>query len=156
MSCFPLAEISGFKISVEINFEKTKSFQINEGKLHGYFDDDKLILKCETSKEHIDKIFYTVVQFGRQILTELIKLNFRYSEILQIFYPFKSDFFPVVTIFRSRKQNVFYTTKYSNVLRIIYDFPAEFKGKLIFGRFSLIINGDKDDKFDLKTCYDFI
>lgn len=156
MSCFPSAIISGFKIFIDSKFEKSFSFRIHKERLDGYFDNDKLILKCRSSSKDIDKTVYTIVQIGRNILTELIKLNFRYSEILQIFFPIKSDFFPVVPIFRSKKQGVFFNTKYSNILRIFYDFPKEFKGKLIYGKHSLIINGDKDDNFELKTYYDFI
>jgi hypothetical protein len=156
MSCYPSAEISDFKISVDKKFEKTSSFHINGDKISGYFDEDKLILNCKTSNQSIDKTIHTIVQYGRKILTELIKLNFRYSEILQIFFPIKSDFFPVVPIFRSEKQGVFYKTKYSNSLRVFYDFPLEFKGKLIYGKHSLIINGEKVENFDLKAYYEFI
>jgi hypothetical protein len=156
MSCFPSAYVSGFKIIVDSKFEKTSMFRIPEKGLDGHFVDEKLILKCTTSNKDIDKSVYTVVQIGRCILTELIKLNFRYSEILQIFFPIKSDFFPVVPIFRSKKQGVFYNTKYSNTLRIFYDFPKEFKGKLIYGKHSLIINGDKEENFELSSYFDFI
>jgi hypothetical protein len=156
MSCFPSAEISGFKIIVDKKFEKTLSFYADKKEITGYFDEDKLILKCKTSNENIDRTIYTIVQFGRGILTELIKLNFRYSEILQIFFPIKSDFYPVVPIFRSKKQGVFYKTKYSNALRVFYDFPKDFKGKLFYGKHSLIINGDKEENFDLKSHYEFI
>ncbi|MFX1425011.1 MAG: hypothetical protein ACFFBE_01060 [Promethearchaeota archaeon] len=156
LSCYPLAQISGFKIFVDSKFEKTSKFSIQEKGINGYFDEDKLILTCQTSNKGIDKTIYTIVQIGRNILTELIKLNFRYSEILQIFFPIKVDFFPVVPIFRSKKQGVFYTTKYSNALRIFYDFPQEFKGKLIYGKYSLILNGDKDENFELSTYYNFI
>ncbi len=156
MSCFPLAEILGFKIKVDKKFEKTLNFTVDEKEITGYFDEDKFILKCKTSNENFDRTFYTLVQFGRGILTELIKLNFRYSEVLQICFPIKSDFFPVVPIFRSKKQGVFYETKYSNALRIFYDFPKDFKGKLFYGKHSLIINGDKEENFDLKSHYNFI
>ncbi|MHA2180561.1 MAG: hypothetical protein ACXAAH_03965 [Promethearchaeota archaeon] len=156
MSCFPSAEISGFKITVNKKFEETLSFQVNGNNISGCFDEDKLILNCKTSNENIDRTLYTVIQFGRNILTELIKLNFRYSEILQIFFPIKSDFFPVVPIFRSGKQGVFYKTKYSNSLRVFYDFPLEFKGKLIYGKHSLIINGEKEEDFDLDSHSKFI
>jgi hypothetical protein len=156
MSCFPSAQIAAFKIYVDSKFEKNSKFQIPEKGIDGSFDNRRLILKCRTSGVDIDKTAYTVVQIGRILLTELIKLNFRYSEILQIFFPIKSDFFPAVPIFRSKKQGIFYSTKYSNTLRIFYDFPQEFKGKLIYGKYSLIINGDKEENFDLSSYDDFI
>ncbi|MHA1986087.1 MAG: hypothetical protein ACW98D_05545 [Promethearchaeota archaeon] len=156
MSCFPSAEISGFKIIVNKKFEETSSFNVKGNQISGRFDEDKLILNCKTTNENIDRTLYTVIQIGRTILTEFIKLNFRYSEILQIFFPIKSDFFPVVPIFRSEKQGAFYKTKYSNSLRVFYDFPLEFKGKLIYGKQSLIINGEKEEDFDLDSYLKFI
>lgn len=156
MSCYPSADFSGFKIYVDKKFEKTNSFHIYKNKLEGKFDEDKLILHCKTSNKETDKVLYKVIQIGRKILHELIKLNFRYSEILRIFFPKSSDFFPVVPIFRSSKQGVFYTTKFTNSLRIIYDFPAKFEGKLVYGKYSVIVNGDKGQDFDLKAYYNFI
>jgi len=156
MSCYPTADFSGFKIYVDKKFEKTQSFSINKDKLEGRFDKDKLILHCRTSNKEIDKTLYKVIQIGRKILHELIKLNFRYSEILRIFFPKSSDFFPVVPIFRSSKQGVFYTTKFTNSLRIFYDFPTKFEGKLVYGKYSLIINGDKGQDFNLNEYNDFI
>ncbi|MFW9824319.1 MAG: hypothetical protein ACFFE4_15355 [Candidatus Thorarchaeota archaeon] len=156
MSCFPSAEISGFEIYVDKNFEKTSGFRVKGNQITGYFENDKLIFNCKTSDENIDRTIYTLIQFGRKVLTELIKLNFRYSEILQIFFPIKSDFFPVVPVFRSGKQGIFYKTKYSNALRVFYDFPMEFKGKLIYGKHSLIVNGEKEEEFDIRSYYDFI
>ncbi len=156
MSCYPSADFSGFKIYVDKKFERTQSFKIYKEKLEGKFDEDKLILHCKTSNKDIDKSLYKVIQIGRKILHELIKLNFRYSEILRTFFPKSSDFFPVVLIFRSSKQGIFYSTKFTNSLRIIYDFPVKFEGKLIYGKYSMIINGDKGQDFDLKTYYNFI
>ena len=156
MSCFPSAEISGFKLFVDKKFEKTGRFTIQKEKLDGYFDDDKLVLRCKTSNKDVDRTLNKIIQVGRNILKELIQLNFRYSELLRIFFPFKTDFFPVVPIFRSSKQGVFYETKFTNTLRIIYDFPDKFEGKLIYGKYSLIVNGDKGQDFDLKEYYNYI
>ncbi len=156
MSCYPSAKFSGFKMYVEKKFERTQRFNIYKDKLEGCFDEDKLILHCKTSNYETDKVIYKVVQIGRKILHELIKLNFRYSEILRIFFPKSSDFFPVVLIFRSSKQGIFYSTKFTNSLRMIYDFPANFEGKIIFGKYSMIVNGDKGQDFDLKSYNDFI
>ncbi len=156
MSCYPSAKFQGFKIFVEKKFEKTQRFNIFKDKLDGYFDEDKLILHCKTSNQETDKVVYKVVQIGRTILHEFIKLNFRYSEILRIFFPKSSDFFPVVLVFRSNKQGIFYSTKFTNSLRIIHDFPANFEGKVVYGKYSMIINGDKNQDFDLKSYHDFI
>ncbi|MFX1568369.1 MAG: hypothetical protein ACFFCV_08370 [Promethearchaeota archaeon] len=156
MSCFPSAEISGFKLFIDKKFEKTRSFTIQQDKLDGYFEKDKLILRCKTSNKDMDKTLNKLIQVGREILKELIQLNFRYSELLRVFFPFKSDFFPVILIFRSSKQGVFYETKFTNTLRMIFDFPDKFEGKLIYGKYSLIINGDKGEEFNLKEYYDFI
>ncbi|MFX1389174.1 MAG: hypothetical protein ACFE9Z_03815 [Promethearchaeota archaeon] len=156
MSCYPSADFSGFKIYVDKKFEKSQSFTIYKDKLEGRFDEDKLILQCKTSNEETDKILYKILQIGRNIIHELIKLNFSYSEILRIFFPKSSDFYPVVPIFRSNKQGVFYSTKFTNSLRIVYDFPTKFEGKLIYGKYSLIVNGDKNNEFELKDYYDFI
>lgn len=156
MSCFPSAEISGFKLFVDKKFEKTGSFVILKEKLDGYFDDDKLILRCKTSNKDVDRTLHKLTQIGRNILKELIQLNFRYSELLKIFFPVKSDFFPVIPIFRSSRQQVFYKTKFTNSLRIIYDFPNKFEGKLIYGKYALIINGDKGEKFEIKDFSNFI
>ena len=156
MSCFPSANFSGFKIYVDKKFEKTQSFEIYKEKLEGRFDEDKLILHCKTSNKEIDRVLYKVIQIGRKLLHELVKLNFKYSELLRIFFPKSTDFFPVVPIFRSSKQGVFYTTKFTNSLRIIYDFPSKFEGKMIYGKYSMIVNGDKGQNFDLKAHYNFI
>ena len=86
MSCYPSADFSGFKIYVDKKFEKTQSFSIYKDKLEGIFDEDKLILHCKTSNKEIDKTLYKIIQIGRKILHELIKINFRYSEILRIFF----------------------------------------------------------------------
>ncbi|MFX1258630.1 MAG: hypothetical protein ACFFAN_12275 [Promethearchaeota archaeon] len=155
-SCLPFSDFSGFKLIVDKKFEKTHSFIIFPDKLNGYFDDDKLILICKTSNYNTVKTLYTIIQIGRTILQELIKLNFRYSEVLKIIYPKSSDFFPVTPIFRVKERNAFYETKYSNALRIFYDFPVKFEGKTIFGKFSLIYNDSKSDTFELIDYYDFI
>ncbi|MFW9828576.1 MAG: hypothetical protein ACFFEY_13375 [Candidatus Thorarchaeota archaeon] len=102
------------------------------------------------------KVLYKGIHIGRTLLRELIKINFSYYELLRIFFPKSSDFFPVVPIFRSSEQGVFYSTKFTNSLKIIYDFPAKYEGKLVFGKYSLIVNGDKNNEFDLKVYYDFI
>ena len=156
MSCFPSAEISGFKLFIDKKFEQTNSFKILKDKLDGYFDEDKLILRCKTSNRDVDRTLHKLIQIGRSILKELIQLNFRYSEVLKIFFPMKTDFFPVIPIFRSNKQGVFYETKFNNSLRIIYDFPNKFEGKLIYGKYSLIINGDKGQALELKDYHNFI
>ena len=41
-------------------------------------------------------------------------------------------------------------------MRIIYDFPNKFEGKLIYGKYALIINGDKGEKFEIKDFSNFI
>ncbi|MFX1501236.1 MAG: hypothetical protein ACFFDH_09780, partial [Promethearchaeota archaeon] len=156
MSCFPSAEISGFKLFVDKKFEQTNSFIILKDKLDGYFEEDKLILRCKTSNRNIDQTLYKLLQIGRNILKELIQLNFRYSEILKIFFPLKTDFFPAIPVFRSNKQGVFYENKFRNSLRLIYDFPNKFEGKVIYGKYSLIINGDKGQVLELKDYYNFI
>ncbi|MFX1418570.1 MAG: DUF1463 family protein [Promethearchaeota archaeon] len=156
MSCYPSADFSGFKIYVDKKFERTQSFSVYKEKLEGNFDEDKLILHCKISNKEIGRTLYKVIQIGRTILHELIKLNFRYSEILRIFFPKSSDFFPVVPIFRSSKQNIFYTSKFTNSLRIFYDFPTKFEGKLVYGKYSLIVNGDKGQDFNLNEYYNFI
>ncbi len=43
-----------------------------------------------------------------------------------------------------------------NTIRIIYDFPANFEGKIIFGKYSIIVNVDKNNEFELKDYYGFI
>ena len=86
----------------------------------------------------------------------MIKLNFRYSEVLKVVFPLKTDFFPVCVIYRAKERKKFYDNKFNNALRLIYDFPQEFEGKLIIGKYSMVINEIKDVEIDLKIHYDFI
>ncbi|MFX0069849.1 MAG: hypothetical protein ACFFAO_02055 [Candidatus Hermodarchaeota archaeon] len=155
-SCYPSAEFSGFKLFVDKKHEKTHGFSIYKDKLIGFFEEDRMILKCTTSGDNIDKTLYYLIQIGRIILIELIKSNFRYSEVLKIIHPKVIDFFPIVPIFVENEKKKFFENKFNNVLRIIYDFPKEFEGKLISGKYSLIYLVSKNETFDIMEYNDFI
>ncbi len=155
-SCYPDAKFGGFKLNIDRKFQKTNSFKIiNEG-VTGVFDNDKLILSCSTTSENIDRSVYKLIQIGRRIVEELIKLNRRYSEILKINNLNNTLFIPVVPIFREMDRGSFYDTKYNNALRIIFDFPEKFEKKDIFGKYSIISKELKNEEFDPKNYYDFI
>lgn len=155
-SCFPSARISEFKITVDKKYETSRKFSIFANKLDGYFEEDKLILRCKTSETETDKTLYTMVQIGRKIVIELLHHNFRYSEMMKINNLNNTIFIPVVPVFRAVEKQAFYETKFTNVLRIIYDFPNEFKSKLVYGKYSLLSKEMKDELFDFKEFYGFI
>jgi len=157
-SCFPSAEFNGFNLYVDKKYEQNYSFIIKKDTLDGYFDEDKLILRTITSPKDLNKILYTIIQIGRQIVMELLKLNMRYSEILTIINQDNTMFIPVVPVFRAMEKGAFYETKYNNALREIYDFPKKFDvhQKEIYGSFSILSKELKDDKFDLSTFNDFV
>ncbi|MFX0176266.1 MAG: hypothetical protein ACFE85_08555 [Candidatus Hodarchaeota archaeon] len=155
-SCFPSAKFAGFTINVDRKYETNHSFTIFKGVLEGFFDADKLILKCYTTGENVNKTLFTIIQIGRRLVEELLKLNMRYSEILTIINQDNTAFIPVVPIFRDIERGAFYDTKYTNAIRNIYDFPKKYEGKLIYGNFSLISNEIKDEEFNLTDLYNFI
>ncbi|MFX1274336.1 MAG: hypothetical protein ACFFBP_01980 [Promethearchaeota archaeon] len=155
-SCYPDAKFGGFKLNIDRKYQKTNGFKILKEGVTGVFDDDKLILSCNTSSEDIDKSLYKLIQIGRRIIEELIKLNRRYSEFLKINNMSETLFIPVVPIFRELNRGSFYETKYNNALRLIYDFPLEFESKVIYGKYSILSKELKEEEFDVKNYYEFI
>ena len=59
-------------------------------------------------------------------------------------------------IFRAKEKKKFFENKFNNALRIFFDFPEEYEGKLIIGKYSMIIKESSDVQIDLKNYYDFI
>jgi hypothetical protein len=154
-SLYPYADFEGFKLKVDKKYEQTNSFHIIDDDMDGFFDEDKLILKCQTNDKDTNKSLYRVIQIGRKLIEEMIKLNLRKSEVLTIINKNDIMFIPVVPVFRAKERGAFYETKFTNALRIIYDFPQKFEGKLVFGKISLISNELKDENFDVKSFYNF-
>ncbi len=154
-SLYPYADFEGFKLKVDKKYEQTNSFHIIDDDMDGYFDEDKLILKCQTNDKDTNKSLYRVIQIGRKLIEEMIKLNLRKSEVLTIINKNDLMFIPVVPVFRAKERGAFYETKFTNALRIIYDFPQKFEGKLVYGKISLISNELKDENFDIKSLYNF-
>jgi len=154
-SLYPYADFEGFKLKVDKKYEQTNSFHIIDDDMDGFFDEDKLILKCQTNDKDTNKSLYRVIQIGRKLIEEMIKLNLRKSEVLTIINKNDIMFIPVVPVFRAKERGAFYETKFTNALRIIYDFPQKFEGKLVFGKISLISNELKDENFDIKSFYNF-
>ena len=83
-------------------------------------------------------------------------LNLKESEVLKVLNKKNRVFIPVIPIFRPLKSKIFFNTKYTNALRIIYDFPQKFDGKEVYGKYSLIVQEKEDSIFDLKKYNDFI
>jgi hypothetical protein len=154
-SLYPYADFEGFKLSVDKKYEKTSSFHIIDDAMDGFFDEDKLILKCETNNKDTNKSLYRVIQIGRKLIEELVKLNLRKSEVLTIINKNETMFIPVVPVFRAKERGAFYETKFTNALRILYDFPQKFESKLIYGKISFISNELHDEDFDIKSFYKF-
>jgi len=154
-SCYPEASLSNFYLKVDKKYETTSSFTIYKNKLTGYFDEDKLILKCITSDVNRTKTLYKLIQIGRKIIKELLKLNLRYSEALTIINQNNSLFVPFLTVFRAKERDAFYSSKFTNALRGIYDFPEEFDKKVIYGKYSAISKEEDDKDFDIKDFYEF-
>jgi len=154
-SLYPYADFAGFKLKVDKKYENTSSFHIIDDDMDGYFDQDKLILKCQTNDKDTNKSLYRVIQIGRKLIEEMIKLNLRKSEVLTIINKNDTMFIPVVPVFRAKERGAFYETKFTNALRIIYDFPQKFKGKLVYGKISLLSKELKDENFDIKSFYNF-
>ncbi|NHJ24981.1 MAG: hypothetical protein EAX89_10420 [Candidatus Lokiarchaeota archaeon] len=155
-SCYPYADFPGFKMKVDKKYENNYAFEVIDDDMTGYFDGDKLILKSKTNDTTVNKSLYRMIQIGRLLVQELIKLNLRQSELLTIINRNNSPFIPTVPVFRAIEKGAFYETKFTNVLRSIYDFPQEFKSKLVLGRFSLLSSEIHDDNFNLKSFYEFI
>ncbi len=155
-SCFPQARFWGFTITVDKKYNETRGFKIIKENILGHFDGDKLIMSCRTSEEGADKTLYKLIQIARNIIVELIKLNWRYSEFLVINNLNDTVFIPTVVIFRARDRNTFYESKFVNALRIVYDFQQKFEKKDVFGKYTILSKEQKDDQFDLKNYYDFI
>jgi len=155
-SLFPKARILYYNVEVDKKFEKNKHFILKRGNLEGYFDEDKLILRSNTSNQDITKTLFVIYQVGRYIVKELLSLNRRFAEVIQIHNIEDGYFIPMVPIFRGKERNAFYETKYTNALRSMFDFPKEFEKKSVFGRFSALSKEMDDEKFDLKEFYDFI
>ena len=155
-SCYPNAKFGGFQLTIDRKYQKNYKFKILKEGVSGIFDDDKLIMSCSTSSENTDKTLYKLIQIGRRIIEELIKLNRRYSEFLKINNLNETLFIPVVPIFRELDRGSFYETKYNNALRLVYDFPEKFDKKAIFGKYSILSKELKEDEFDIKNYYDFI
>lgn len=154
-SCYPEASLSNFYLKVDKKYENTSSFTIYSNKLTGYFDEDKLILKCITSDVNRTKTLYKLIQIGRKIIKELLKLNLRYSEALTIINQNNSLFVPFLTVFRAKERDAFYSSKFTNALRGIYDFPEVFDKKIIYGKYSAISKEEDDKDFDIKDFYEF-
>lgn len=154
-SCYPEASLSNFYLSVDKKYESTFGFTIHKDKLTGYFDNDKLILKCTTSDVSRTKTLYKLIQIGRTIIKELLKLNLRYSEALTIINQDNKLFAPFLTVFRAKEREAFYSSKFTNALRGIYDFPEEFDKKVIYGKYSAISKEEDDKDFDIKDFYKF-
>jgi hypothetical protein len=154
-SLYPYADFDGFKLRVDKKYEKTSSFHIIDDDMDGYFDEDKLILNCETNNKDTNKSLYRMIQIGRKFIEELVKLNLRKSEVLTIINKNDTMFIPVVPVFRAKDRGAFYETKFTNALRILYDFPQKFESKLIYGKISLISNELRDENFDIKSFYKF-
>ncbi|MFX0012407.1 MAG: hypothetical protein ACFE9R_18990, partial [Candidatus Hermodarchaeota archaeon] len=154
-SLYPYADFDGFKVKVDKKYESTSSFNVFDDDMDGFFDEDKLILKCQTNDKDTNKTLYRVIQIGRKLIEELVKLNLRKSEVLTIINKNDIMFIPIVPVFRAKEKGAFYETKFTNALRILYDFPQKFEGKLIYGKISLISNELKDDVFNIKSFYDF-
>ncbi|MBN1803456.1 MAG: hypothetical protein JW891_18245 [Candidatus Lokiarchaeota archaeon] len=155
-SCFPQARFWGFTITVDKKYNETHGFKIISENILGRFDGDMLLISCRTSEEGADKTLYKLIQIGRNIIVELIKLNWRYSEFLVINNLNDTIFIPTIIIFRARDRKAFYETKFVNALRIVYDFPQKFDKKDVFGKYSVLSKEQKDDQFDLKSYYEFI
>ncbi|MFX1236277.1 MAG: hypothetical protein ACFFAS_02090 [Promethearchaeota archaeon] len=155
-SCFPDAQFWGFKLNVDKKFRTTRGFKIIHKNIWGNFDGDKLIIGCRTSSKSADKTVYKLIQIGRRIVEEMIKLNWRSSELIVINNLNDTLYLPIVPIFRARDRNAFYETKFVNALRLIYDFPQKFEKKDVYGKFSILSKELKDDQFEIKNYYDFI
>ncbi|MBD3351133.1 MAG: hypothetical protein GF364_06580 [Candidatus Lokiarchaeota archaeon] len=155
-SCLPYANFEGFQLAPDKKYEKTKQFTIFEDKLTGFFKDGKLYLKCNTADEDVSKTLYTLVQIGREIIEELLKLSFRYSEVLKIMNQDNLMFLPIVPIFRARVKKSFYVTKFNNVFRNFYDFPQEFKSKDVYGKMAILSKEIHDEKFEIDKYDEFI
>jgi hypothetical protein len=155
-SCYPEAKFWGLILTIDKKYNKTHGFKIIQEGIFGNFDEDKLIIGSRTSTKDPDKTLYKLIQIGRRIILELIKLNRRYSEVLVINNLNNTEFIPVIPIFRARDSDSFYDTKYENVLRIIYDFPEKFENKVIYGKYSILSKEKKEEDFDIKKYYDFI
>lgn len=155
-SCYPFADFSGFKIRVDKKYESTNSFHVIDDDMDGFFDEDKLILKCKTNEKETTKTLYRILQIGRKLIQELITLSLRQSEVLTIINKDNMVFIPAVPIFRAVEKGAFYDTKFTNVLRIVYDFPQKFESKLIKGKFSVLSTEIHDEDFDIKSFYKFI
>lgn len=154
-SCYPEASLSSFYLRVDKKYENTSSFTIYKNKLSGYFEDNKLILKCTTSDVDRTKTLYKLIQIGRTIIKELLKLNLRYSEALTIINQNNSLFVPFLTVFRGKERNAFYRSKFTNALRGMYDFPEEFDKKVIYGKYSVISKEEDDKDFAIMDFYKF-
>ncbi len=156
-SCFPKAQYEGFTIKINKKFAKVPIFHLNRGKEDintCEFDGDKFIISCSTSEVDIDKSIFTLAQRGRKIIEELLKLNWRFDEVLKI-----NDitmFTPCIPVFRAGEQGAFYKSEYKNIFRYIYDFPKNKDKKILYGRFSILSREKKKEKFDIKDFYDVI
>jgi hypothetical protein len=155
-SLYPYADFEGFKLKVDKKYEQSSSFHIIDDDMDGFFDEDKLVLKCQTNDKDTTKSLYRIIQIGRKLIEELVKLNLRKSEVLTIINKNDTMFIPVVPVFRAKEKGAFYETKFTNALRILYDFPQKFESKLIYGKISLISNEIHDEDFDIKSFYKFI
>ena len=155
-SCYPNAEFKGFTLIVKSDYEKSGAFYIIQNQLDGYIEGDKLVLRCKTTDSTVAKTLFTLIKIGRKIVKEIIMLNLKESEVLKVLNKKNRVFIPVIPIFRPLKSKIFFNTKYTNALRIIYDFPQKFDGKEVYGKYSLIVQEKEDSIFDLKKYNDFI
>jgi hypothetical protein len=153
-SCFPAADFDGFKLMPGRKYETDHSFVIFENRLDGFFDNDKLILRCRTTETDVDKTIYAIVQIGRKIITENLKLSWRFSEILKINNN-RDSFLPFVPILRANEKGAFFHTKYHNVFRLFYDFVEKIDKKIIYGKNAIIVNQLSDEEFKISDYYDF-
>jgi hypothetical protein len=154
-SCYPYADFEGFKVRVDKKYESTSAFHIIDDDMDGYFDEDKLILKCNTKEKYTTRSLFRILQIGRKLIQELIQLNQRQSEVLTIINKNNTVFIPAVPIFRAVDRGAFYDTKFTNILRIVFDFPQKFESKLIRGKFSLLSTEIHDEEFDITSFYKF-
>jgi hypothetical protein len=155
-SCYPNAEFKGFSLVVKSDYEKSGAFYVIKDQLNGYIESDKLVLRCKTTDSTVAKTLFTLIKIGRKIVKEIIMLNLKESEVLKVLNKKNKVFIPVIPIFRPLKSKIFFNTKYTNALRIIYDFPQKFDGKEVYGKYSLIVQEKDDSKFDLNKYNDFM
>ena len=150
-SCNPKAKFEGFQIAIPKKTRKDIQFDIFKDKLDGYIENNILVLRCFTTEEKIDKSTYTIIQIGRKIIKEMLKMSRNYSKVPVINE--KEMFVPIVPIFRAKEKQAFYTTKFNNVFKYFYDFPQLFEGKHVFGNNCILTKEIHDEEFHLEAFF---